>query len=145
MNVFKNKKFFQNFLFYFFILLIAFIVCENNELKPYKECPREKPVQNTSSGECFLGFCSKAQYDSLECNITNPNIKTQYLNQFLSMPIKSSNIHSSIGTNELGDVFLESSTGEPLSEKQLFRSSRTARQPTPSSHTMANGLKPKIL
>jgi hypothetical protein len=67
-----------------------------------------------------MEYCTKEEYASRQCEVTNPVIKTQWINEFLYETEKSSPIYSSIGTNNEGDVFFESSLGTPYSTKRLF-------------------------
>ena len=114
----------------FFIIFSIFYLLNFSIKCDYKECPIEKPILNTTSGECFIGYCTKAQYSSLECNITNKIIKKQYLNQFLYVTEKSFPIYSSIGTDSEGDIFLETNNGLPYSTKQLFTLESDGREYT---------------
>jgi hypothetical protein len=86
----------------------------------YKECPRDTPIQKLTTGECVLEYCTPQQYANLECNVTNPVIKKQWINEFLYENEKSLPIYSSVGTDDEGDVFLETNLGKPYSTKRLF-------------------------
>ena len=84
------------------------------------ECPRDKPILNSKTGNCEMTYCTLEEYSSQKCTISNSVIKKQWINEFLYETEKSSPIYSSIGTSNQGDVFFESSLGTPYSTKRLF-------------------------
>ena len=132
MNVNKNmrqKYFYAVFLFFWLCLNLNFINCDSSSnFKPFKECPREKPVQEPLTGECVMKYCKESQYKNLECNITNPVIKKQYLSQFLYEEENSVPIHSSFGTNDLGDIYFQSGLGDPFSKQTIFTLKENGRE-----------------
>ena len=123
-NYFSRKR--ESLLYISFIILSLLILQINcsegnsQNFKPFKVCPIDKPIQKPSTGECVMEYCTEAQYSNLECNVTNPVIKKQWINEFLYERESSPKIYSSIGTNDEGDVFFESSLGVPYSTKKLF-------------------------
>ena len=119
----KKIDILKNISFLFFILFTLQINIQLVSSTPnvqYRECSRDKPVQKLSTGECVLEYCTAQQYSNLECNVTNPVIKKQWINEFLYETEKSLPIYSSIGTDDEGDVFLETNLGMPYSTKRLF-------------------------
>ena len=115
------------YFFFLFLFILLFQVAQVNSDSNYKECPKDKPVLK-KSGECVMEYCTKEQYDNLDCNITNPVIQKQFLNQYLYITEKSLPISTSIGTNDLGDIFFESSSGYPLSTKKIFTLENDGRE-----------------
>jgi hypothetical protein len=122
----KTKHNLLLFLFFFSFLIINNANCDTESenipknFKPYKECPIEKPVFKPLTGICVMEYCTFDQYKSLECNITNPVIRTQFINEFLYGTEKSFPIYSSFGTNDLGEAFFENNMGLPLSQKTIY-------------------------
>ena len=113
-NYFCKKRDINAFIsFLIFSLLFIQINCS-------AQCPRDKPIFKSSKNACVMEYCTKEEYASRQCEVTNPVIKTQWINEFLYETEKSSPIYSSIGTNNEGDVFFESSLGTPYSTKRLF-------------------------
>ena len=116
-----------NYCLFFFLFLLGenYINSDPTQsstknFQPYKECPIDKPIQKPLTGECVMEYCTEEQYKNLECNITNPIIKTQFLNEFLYETENSLPIYSSFGTNDLGEAFFKSSVGTPFSKKKDF-------------------------
>ena len=120
-NYFSKKR---DSLLYISILIISLeilqINCGYKFNEPFKVCPIDKPILKPETNECVMEYCTPKQYSDLECNVTNPVIKKQWINEFLYETEKSSKIYSSIGSSGEGDVFFESSLGEPYSTKKLF-------------------------
>ena len=102
--------------FYSFLILFLFF----DSVVNHKDCPRGKPILKPLTDECVMENCSPEQYDNLECIITNPTIKKQFINKFLYQAEKSLPIYSSFGTNELGYAFFESGNGNPLGTKTYY-------------------------
>ena len=84
------------------------------------ECPRDKPILNTLTGNCVLDYCTPEEYASKKCIVSNSVVQKQWINEFLYETEKTSPIYSSIGHSGAGDVFFESSLGVPYSTKRLF-------------------------
>ena len=84
------------------------------------ECPRDRPILNSRTGNCEIKYCTMEEFSSEVCIISNSIAKKQWINDFLYETEKESPIYSSIGTNNEGDVFFESSLGTPYSTKKLF-------------------------
>ena len=91
--------------FILFILQINIQLIVSSPNVKYKECPRDTPIQKLTTGGCVLEYCTPQQYTNLECNVTNPVIKKQWINEFLYENEKSLPIYSSVGTDDEGDVF----------------------------------------
>ena len=102
------------FIFIIFLSLPDFIL-----IKCDSDCPRDKPVYKPSTEECTLEYCTEEQYTINECIIKNTIIKTQFISQFLYQTENNFPIYSSIGTNDEGDLFFESSLGKPYSQKTI--------------------------
>jgi hypothetical protein len=56
-------------------MIIKFILCELNE------CERDKPIKKGT--QCLSTYCSNSQFDSGQCIVSNPIIKTQWLNNII--------------------------------------------------------------
>ena len=115
------------FLFvYLFFLTIAQTECQQNlELI---ECPRDKPVFKTTTKTCVLEYCTEEEYSNQICSITNPIIKKQQLGDFLYTTENRSPIYCSYGRNDEGDIFMESTLGEPFSQKQIYTLKQDGRE-----------------
>ena len=85
-----------------------------------QECPEDKPVFIVEKQDCFLEYCTEEEYANKKCFITNPVIKKQLLGEFLYAKEARSPIYSSFGRNSEGDIFFESSLGNPYSQKNIF-------------------------
>lgn len=78
MDEFYKSKYFCNkksiikaiFIFFIFLNLFDFSLCE--------DCPREKPI--LKDNECVSTYCSYADMEDNICVISNPFVKSQYLN-----------------------------------------------------------------
>ena len=107
-------------LFLIFSIIIFNINC--------KECPREKPILNLLTSDCVMDYCTEDEFSNQKCYVSNQIIKKQWINQFLYETEISSPIYSSMGTNDEGDVFFESSLGTPYSSKTLFTLKNDGRE-----------------
>ena len=110
----------------FFIFLLIFCIniisCSGGDqitAQPL-ECPEDKPVFVVSKQDCYLEYCSEDDYANKKCFLTNPVIKTQFINEFLYAQETKSPIYSSFGRNSDGDIYFESSLGNPYSQKKIF-------------------------
>ena len=67
-----------------------------------------------------MEYCTEKEFLSGECTIKDPVIKKQWLGEFLYATESGSPIYSSFGRNSDGDIYFESSLGNPYSVKKLF-------------------------
>ena len=98
MNSFHNNNFKGNSKILLFLLIIIFI---NYSL--CIECPRNKPI--FKDNECNDIYCQPEEYEENICIISNPFIKSQWLNNINY--IDNTGIMSvSTTSNPKGDLFL---------------------------------------
>ena len=105
-------------------LLILLLLCLNFEIcevdQNQIECPEDKPVFKTLTKECVLEYCTQDDYSNNRCIITNPVVKKQILGDFLYSTEAGNPIYSSYGRSGDGDIFFESSLGNPYSQKKIY-------------------------
>ena len=119
MKTIKSKKRdFMSFMLLLLFLCFNIPICLGEDAQT--KCPKDKPVLKTATNECVLEFCTEEEYSKNICAITNPFIKQQLLGEFLYSIESSSPIYSSYGRNSDGDIFFESSLGNPYSQKKIF-------------------------
>ena len=75
-----NSIYLPKVFFILFILQINIQLIKSSPNVKYRECPRDTPIQKLTTGECVLEYCTPQQYANLECNVTNPVIKKQWIN-----------------------------------------------------------------
>ena len=93
----------QNIIISIFLIymLIKLIFCQLNE------CPRERPIKK--GDDCVSEYCSKSQFDSGECIISNPIIKTQWLNDIILVGEKDFR-YLNILTSSKGELIFSTSS-----------------------------------
>ena len=116
-TIFPKKR---DFLFSLSFFLFFSLIIQLNAESSKEDCPLDKPIYKSSTDTCVMEYCTKAQYDNEECKVANSVIEKQWINEFLYETEASLPIYSSIGGNDQGDVFFESSSGLPFSQKKLF-------------------------
>ena len=103
LDLFTSKNFCINIILFF--LLFHFIL---------NECDRDVPIKLTN-GSCVMKFCTKEEYESENCILDNPIIKTQYPNNII----------------RIGEVkfrylnFIEFSNGDMLFETSSYPANNT--------------------
>ena len=101
----------------FFIIQILIFSFTLHEFKSEEiQCPNYKPI--LISRECKLDFCTKDQFNTSECEIANPIIKTQWLNNIINFGEKDYR-YLTFGTYLNGDMIIET-TANPKSKKRIF-------------------------
>ena len=80
------------------------------------QCPNYKPI--LISKECRLDFCTNEQFNTSECEIANPIIKTQRLNNIISFGEKNYRFLA-FGTYSNGNMIIET-TSCLKSRKRIF-------------------------
>ena len=82
-------------LFFLIINLLNYCLCE--------DCPRDKPI--LKKGQCVSEYCSYEEFENKICVVSNPFIKTQWLNEIHTFTLEPlSDICTA--TNWQGDLFL---------------------------------------
>ena len=99
-----TKSFILNF------MIMKFILCELNE------CEREKPIKKGT--QCLSTYCSNSQFDSGQCIVSNPIIKTQWLNNIILVGEKDYRYIGFI-TSSKGELLLSTSS-YPVSRGRIF-------------------------
>ena len=92
------------------------------------ECPEDFPIFDTSTGKCILSYCTDEEFKNNKCKVTNPTIKKQWIADFLYTIHDGSSIYSSSGRSSDGDIFLESSLGNPHGTKKIFTLKSNGRE-----------------
>ena len=82
-------------LFFIFINLLNYCLCE--------DCSREKPI--LKKGQCVSEYCSYEEYENKICLVSNPFIKTQWLNEIHTFTLEPLSDICTV-TNWQGDLFL---------------------------------------
>ena len=105
-----NKEKIKEFkiLFHLIILLLFPHIIKSEDI----QCPRDKPI--FKSGNCVLDYCA----DSSECKVTNPIIKTQWLNNIRKIG-DSTYKYISFASFSNGDMIIET-TCHPKLAKRMF-------------------------
>ena len=91
-------------------MIIKFILCELNE------CERETPIKK--GDQCLSTYCSKSEFDLGECLISNPIIKTQWLNNIILIGEKNFRYINFI-TSSKGELLLSTSSC-PVSRGRIY-------------------------
>ena len=105
-----KEIFFKNIIFNLVVIfwnLYSFVL---------KNCDKFIPI--LKDNECQLIYCEQSKFDTNECSINNPYIKTQWLNNIVR--ISDDNFrYINVVSNKNGDIFIETS---PISEssKRIF-------------------------
>ena len=109
----KSKRMPQKLIVTFiFIFILSILKVESTE------CPKDRPILISSTGECKLEYCSKEQFDSKDCILNNAIIKTQWINNiiiFAEHPYR----YLGYGSYSNGDFVIES-TCYPENPKRKF-------------------------
>ena len=92
------------------IISINLIICES------KECQRELPIK--IGEECFSLNCSKLQFEIGECIISNPIIRTQWLNNIILVGEKDFR-YISFTTTSSGEMILTTSS-YPVNRNRIY-------------------------
>ena len=100
----------------FLLLLIKILFFIKSIEAEITECPRDKPISKLN--DCKLDYCSKAQFDSKDCEIKNSIIETQWLNNIIVIGDQSYR-YINFGTYSNGDMVIES-TCYPGKTKRMF-------------------------
>ena len=102
-----NNRIFHIKLFFLFQLIKVIL----------NECYRDIPIK-LKNGSCVLKYCSQVEYDSKECIIDNPIIKTQFLNDIIILGENSFMFIDFITFTTKEMIVVTSSF--PGSEKRIF-------------------------
>ena len=89
--------------------LIFFFFFLSNFAPSHCECPIDQPIL-TSNG-CELKYCLKWEFDSGQCKIDNPIIKTQWINDIILFNFDKLR-YGSFTINSKGDMIFECSVEE---------------------------------
>lgn len=92
------------------IISIKLIICES------KECQRKLPIK--IGDECSSLYCSNLQFEKGECTISNPIIKTQWLNNIIVVGEKDFR-YLSIITTSSGEMLLSTSS-YPINKDRIY-------------------------
>jgi hypothetical protein len=77
----KMQKYLFNYLNHGILQIKIFILLQTIKVI-LNECSRNIPIK-LKNGTCVLKYCKPEDYNSKECFIDNPIIKTQYLNDII--------------------------------------------------------------
>ena len=105
-----NALLFSKIISIFIFILLKIILCETDE------CKREKPIKMGNS--CLLDFCSKSQFESGDCIISNSITKTQWLNNIILVGEKNFR-YINFMTSSKGKMILYSSPF-PIGKERIF-------------------------
>ena len=99
--------------------------CELDEEISSEQCPEEKPI--LKEGKCVLEKCTIEQRDNNECKISNPVIKTQYIDDFPYISEIDKPIYSTLGQMSNDDIVFEANIGNPLSKRMFYTLNEKSR------------------
>ena len=103
------------------ILLLFIVLCFNFvKINCIPECSVETPIFRKSLNKCVLTHCTEDEFSNGECTIANDVINKQWISKFLYSTENGFPIYNSIGQNDDGDTFFESSLGNPNGLKKIF-------------------------
>ena len=88
-------------------------------------CPEDKPI--LKNGKCSLIYCTKEEYENNICIISNPKIKTQYINYFPPINKNTQPLYSTLGQLNNDDLLFESNIGIPYSVRNIYHLNENAR------------------
>ena len=88
-------------------------------------CPEDKPI--LKNGKCSLIYCTKEEYENNICIISNPKIKTQYINYFPQINKSTQPLYSTLGQLNNDDILFESNVGIPYSVRNIYYLNENAR------------------
>jgi hypothetical protein len=88
-------------------------------------CPEDKPI--LKNGKCSLIYCTKEEYENNICIISNPKIKTQYINYFPQINKNTQPLYSTLGQLNNDDILFESNIGIPYSVRNIYYLNENAR------------------
>jgi len=91
---------------------------EKNKVYDNDNCPEDKPVAKNNN--CDLTYCTTEEYENKICNISNPVIKKQWIDDFPYVIHKGESIYSTLGRNDEGDLFFEANIGNPFSDRKIY-------------------------
>ena len=101
---------FSKITFFFIFILLKNISCES------EECSRETPIKMGNT--CLSVFCSKNQFESGDCILSNSIIEKQWLNNIISVGEKNFR-YLSFMTSLEGKMILHSSPN-PVGKERIF-------------------------
>ena len=135
LKVYKYNYRINNKLLFLFIFIISFI---NYSL--CIECPRDKPISKNDI--CLNIYCQPEEYENNICTISNPFIKSQWLNNiqyFTSEGISKVSTTSNLN----GDLFLiaQGITTENNSNKYIFAFNKDGIGLFPSKNNLYESFK----
>ena len=99
--------------------------CDKNEDIYADVCPEEKPI--LKDGKCVLTYCTKEEYENKVCNISNPVIKTQWIDEFPYVSSLDKPLYSTFGQMSNDDILFESNIGNPFSDRKIFTLNEKSR------------------
>ena len=94
----------------FLFLLLKIILCESDE------CSRDKPIKIGNT--CYSTFCSKSQFNSGDCIISNSIIKNQWLNDIIQVGEKDFRYINFMTSSD--DKMILYTSPYPLSRERIF-------------------------
>ena len=103
----KTKKFVKNIKYNILIILFELLFYLNIISCESDECQRECPIKIGVG--CKLAYCDKLQYSNGDCKISNPIIKTQWLNDIILVGEKNFRYVGMLLTSNKDLVFATSS------------------------------------
>ena len=112
MKVYSRQKI-DKILFNLLLILLFFNIIFSEEIKT---CPKNKPI--LISGECYLQFCTEAQFNLKQCIKANSIIETQWLNNIITFG-EYNYRYLTFGSYSSGDMVIQT-TSFPTSTKRIF-------------------------
>ena len=104
------NEFYLNHKFsHFFIFLLL--------IKSFKECSFETPIWKNE--KCVLEYCSKEEYNKLNCIIKNDKVKTQWITNIIWIGDKNFR-YVNFATFSTGEMIIETTAFYPGSAQRIF-------------------------
>ena len=98
--------------------------CDKNDDIYADICPEEKPI--LKDGKCVLKHCTKEEYENNTCIISNPVVKTQWIDEFPYVSALDKPLYSTFGQLN-DDILFETNIGNPFSDRKIYTLNEKSR------------------
>ena len=114
----EKQKYLFNYIYYSIFHIKAFIFLQIIKVI-LNECFRDIPIR-LKNGSCVLKYCKPEEYNSKECIIDNPIVKTQYLNDIIMFGEKYYMYIDFITFSSKDMIVVTSLSPDLINEKRIF-------------------------
>ena len=98
--------------------------CDKNDDIYADICPEEKPILKDE--KCVLKHCTKEEYENNTCIISNPIVKTQWIDEFPYVSALDKPLYSTFGQLN-DDILFETNIGNPFSDRKIYTLNEKSR------------------